>query len=158
MNWGQATTGFEMRPSQTFLNLSFLSSGVLASRPCTASQKCWPSSAVWSSFNSSINGRLVAPRPPAWPCHDPNYDEAACAEAKANWFTSFWRANQTGAMQDLVWESPGCDISSPRNVTCKQGFVPSYAVVVHEASDASKAVKFARKHNLRLVVKNTGHD
>ncbi|KAF8600190.1 FAD binding domain-containing protein [Ceratobasidium sp. AG-I] len=147
-----------MRPIQTFLNLSFLSSGVLASSPCTASQKCWPSSSAWSSFNSSVNGRLVAPRPPAWPCHDPNYDELACADAKTNWFSSFWRANQTGAMQDLVWESPDCDISSPRNVTCKQGFVPAYAVVAHEANDVSKAVNFAGKYDLRLVVKNTGHD
>lgn len=147
-----------MSVSRTSFSFAFLLSGVLASGPCSASQKCWPSSTIWSSFNSSINGRLVAPRPPAWPCHNPNYDEAACTDAKANWFDPFWRSNQTGGMQDPIWESLGCDITSPRNVTCEQGFVPSYAVVAHEGSDVSKAVKFAGKHRLRLVVKNTGHD
>lgn len=158
MIWETIVAGFDMKSVQTFLNISLFSSGVLASGPCTASQQCWPSSAKWSSFNASINGHLVAPRPPAWPCHDPNYDEAACADAKANWFNSFWRSNQTGAMQDPIWESPDCDIGSPRNVTCKQGFVPTYAVVAHDAMDVSEAVKFAGKYDLRLVVKNTGHD
>lgn len=147
-----------MKPNFILISLSVLFSSRLASSLCTASQKCWPSPFTWSAFNASINGHLVAPRPPAWPCHDPNYDEAACEVVKAQWFDPFWRANQTGAMQDPVWESPDCGISSPRNVTCKQGFVPTYAVVAHEASDVSKAVAFAGQHNLRLVVKNTGHD
>ncbi|KAG8711699.1 hypothetical protein FRC08_015569 [Ceratobasidium sp. 394] len=125
---------------------------------CTAKDKCWPSPSTWSSFNNSIGGRLVAPRPPAWPCHDPNYDEAACAEVKANWNDSFWRASQVGAMEGLVWESPGCDIDTPRNVTCEQGLVPTYSVAAVGADDISKAIKFASKHNVKLVVKNTGHD
>ena len=147
-----------MKSTHVFVFLCLTTSGALATRQCTAFQKCWPSSAAWSNFNASINGRLVAPRPPAWPCHDPHYDEAACSEAKANWHDPFWRSNQTGAMQNPIWESPNCDIGSPRNVTCKQGFVPTYAVIAHEANDVVKAVKFAGKHRLRLVVKNTGHD
>ncbi|KAG8722046.1 hypothetical protein FRC09_006928 [Ceratobasidium sp. 395] len=147
-----------MKLSQVFLSPTLISSAAIARDLCTASQKCWPSSEVWSSFNASIGGRLVAPRPPAWPCHDPNYDEAACASAKANWFDSFWRANQTGAMQDTAWESPGCSINTPRNVTCEQGFVPTYSVAARSAHDISKTVEFARDHRLRLVVKNTGHD
>ncbi|KAG8699106.1 hypothetical protein FRC09_006834, partial [Ceratobasidium sp. 395] len=125
---------------------------------CTAGDSCWPSSSTWSAFNESIGGRLVAPRPPAWSCHDPNYDEAACADVKSHWADSFWRANQTGAMQGLAWESPGCDIESPRNVTCDQGFIPTYSVAAVGADDISKAVKFASKNSVKLVVKNTGHD
>ncbi|KDN50609.1 hypothetical protein RSAG8_01107, partial [Rhizoctonia solani AG-8 WAC10335] len=125
---------------------------------CTSSDSCWPSSSIWSSFNSSIGGRLVEPHPPAWPCHDPHYDAAACAEAQQNWADSFWRSNQTGAMQALQWDSPECGIDTPRNVTCPQGLVPTYAVVAENADDVSKAVKFAQKHNLKLVIKNTGHD
>ncbi|ELU40474.1 FAD/FMN-containing protein [Rhizoctonia solani AG-1 IA] len=112
-------------------------------RRCTSSDPCWPSPSTWSSFNSSIGGRLVAPRPPAWPCHDPHYDEAACAEARQNWADSFWRSNQTGAMQSLVWDSPQCGIDTPRNVTCPQGLVPAYAVAAESADDVSKAVEFA---------------
>ncbi|KAG8697051.1 hypothetical protein FRC08_006766 [Ceratobasidium sp. 394] len=137
---------------------ALVSSAALARDLCTASQKCWPSPEVWSSFNASIGGRLVAPRPPAWPCHDPNYDEEACRVARANWDDPFWRSNQTGAMQDPVWESPGCSINTPQDVTCEQGFVPTYSVAAKDGSDVSKAVVFAGKHRLKLVVKNTGHD
>ncbi|KAB5590657.1 hypothetical protein CTheo_5910 [Ceratobasidium theobromae] len=129
-----------------------------AVKRCTANDKCWPSAEIWSAFNSSVGGRLVAPRPPAWPCHDPNYDEAACNDAKANWNISSWRADQTGATQDPVWEGLGCSIATPRNAICKQGFVPVYAIAAQDSSDVSEAVKFAGKHNLKLVVKNTGHD
>ncbi|KAG8765345.1 hypothetical protein FRC12_007544 [Ceratobasidium sp. 428] len=61
-------------------------------------------------------------------------------------------------MQGLAWESPGCDIESPRNVTCDQGFIPTYSVAAVGADDISKAVKFASKNSVKLVVKNTGHD
>ncbi|KAG8696540.1 hypothetical protein FRC08_007085, partial [Ceratobasidium sp. 394] len=154
--WRQVVS-FDMK-LQALLIGALLSSGAAARDLCTASQKCWPSSNVWSSFNASINGRLVAPRPPAWPCHDPNYDEAACVDAKTNWNSSFWRSDQVGAMQSTIWDSLYCDINAPRNETCKQGFVPAYSVTAEEAGDVSKAVAFAAKYKLRLVVKNTGHD
>ncbi|KAG8716161.1 hypothetical protein FRC09_016014 [Ceratobasidium sp. 395] len=125
---------------------------------CTPSQPCWPSLNIWSNFNASIHGRLVVTRPPAWPCHDPNFDETSCATVKANWSNPFWRADQTGAMQDPIWESLGCGIDSPRNETCSQGFVPIYSVVAKEANDVSEAVMFAAEHRVKLVVKNTGHD
>ncbi|KAG8744742.1 hypothetical protein FRC10_009507 [Ceratobasidium sp. 414] len=51
-----------------------------------------------------------------------------------------------------------CDIDTPRNVTCEQGLVPTYSVAATGADDISKAVKFASKNNVKLVVKNTGHD
>ncbi|KAG8721079.1 hypothetical protein FRC08_015887 [Ceratobasidium sp. 394] len=137
---------------------ALVSSAALARNICTASQECWPSPEVWSSFNASISGRLIAPRPPAWPCHDPNYDEGACGVARANWDDPFWRSNQTGAMQDPVWESSGCRINTPRNMTCEQGFVPTYLVAAKDGSDVSKAIVFAGKYRLKLVVKNTGHD
>ncbi|KAG8783723.1 hypothetical protein FRC12_019419 [Ceratobasidium sp. 428] len=155
--WNQLSL-FDMKSLQALLTGSLFPTTVLGRELCTASQKCWPSSDVWSTFNSSIQGRLIAPRPPAWPCHDPNYDEAACSNVKANWNSSFWRADQVGAMQDVIWESFGCDIDTPQNETCKQGFVPAYSVAAQEADDVSKAVAFAAKHKVKLVVKNTGHD
>ncbi|CAE6527505.1 unnamed protein product [Rhizoctonia solani] len=146
-----------VRPSVLFIGL-FLVYGALSVDYCSFGEKCWPSTKTWSKFNASIDGRLIAPRPPAWPCHDPDYNEAACNEVKSNWESSLWRANQAGAMQDPVWESPGCDIYTPRNVSCSQGFVPAYSVVALNGSDVSKAVSFARKYKLKLVIKNTGHD
>ncbi|QRW18486.1 FAD-binding domain protein [Rhizoctonia solani] len=135
-----------------------LSPTVLAAEFCTANQTCWPSVDVWSTFNTSIGGQLVAPHPPGWACHDPNYDEIACNDFKANWNSSFWRANQTGAMENPIWDSLQCSFESPRNVTCDQGLVPQYSVDAQNEIHVSEAIKFADKYNLSLVVKNTGHD
>ncbi|CAE6533406.1 unnamed protein product [Rhizoctonia solani] len=130
----------------------------LAKDYCIANQTCWPSANTWSAFNSSVGGQLVAPRPPGWVCHDPNYDETACDSVKASWNSSFWRADQPGAMMNIFWDSPGCSVDTPRDTPCEQGFVPVYSVDARHESHVSEAVKFAGEHNLRLVVKNTGHD
>lgn len=42
--------------------------------------------------------------------------------------------------------------------TCKMGGYPSYVVNVTNVAQIQLAVNFARSLNLRLVVKNTGHD
>ena len=42
--------------------------------------------------------------------------------------------------------------------TCEQGGYPTYAVNVSTVAQIQLAVNFARNANLRLVVKNTGHD
>ncbi|KDN37518.1 hypothetical protein RSAG8_10117, partial [Rhizoctonia solani AG-8 WAC10335] len=61
-------------------------------------------------------------------------------------------------MQNSVWDSPECRIDAPRGVPCDQAFVPIYSVDARNDDHVTKAVKFADNHNLRLVVKNTGHD
>ncbi|KAJ7489225.1 hypothetical protein FB451DRAFT_952035, partial [Mycena latifolia] len=42
--------------------------------------------------------------------------------------------------------------------TCGQGDVPIYSVEAEKVEDIQAAVKFASKHNLRLVVKSSGND
>jgi len=34
---------------------------------------------------ATVNGRLVATVPIETPCHDPNYNEVACAALQSNW-------------------------------------------------------------------------
>lgn len=49
------------------------------------SDSAWPSTSSWDSLNSTVNGRLIATVPIGSPCHDPTYDEAACAVLQNNW-------------------------------------------------------------------------
>ncbi|KAL1595960.1 hypothetical protein SLS60_009650 [Paraconiothyrium brasiliense] len=42
--------------------------------------------------------------------------------------------------------------------TCTLGNSPTYSINVTKAEDAIAGVKFAKQYNIRLVVKNTGHD
>lgn len=52
---------------------------------CLPSDDCWPSDNVWAKFNSTVNGALIETVPLGSPCHEPNYDEDACAAVKSDW-------------------------------------------------------------------------
>ncbi|PLB51154.1 FAD-binding domain-containing protein, partial [Aspergillus steynii IBT 23096] len=130
---------------------------------CSPSQPCWPSDETWRTINESVSGRLIAVKPVAWPCHDPTLDKALCNERKTLSDDSFWRREQPGALQYQNWEAlpssnQSCFFETPSSVPCGQGRVPVYSVVAETVNDIQEAVRFARDKNLRLVVKNTGHD
>ncbi|XP_002987070.2 uncharacterized FAD-linked oxidoreductase ARB_02478 [Selaginella moellendorffii] len=123
---------------------------------------CWPSSRVWNSFNTSVEGRLIRVLPPAAPCHDPFFDEQGCKEVQESWELEFWRTSHPGALYASNFESLGdqhrCSLASNRSSTCFQGAVPVYAVSVLDPLQVISAVKFASRYNLRLVVRTSGHD
>ncbi|KAF8456504.1 hypothetical protein BDZ91DRAFT_773355 [Kalaharituber pfeilii] len=127
---------------------------------CTPSDACWPSEEEWHHFNKSIGGILVDVNPVAEPCYkdSPEYDEARCDEVTKMFHDSRWRTDQA----DLCPGNESCYLPSvlppsPPPV-CKQGRVPLYGVPAKSAKDISKTVKFAAKHNIPLVIKNSGHD
>ena len=77
----------------------------------------------------------------------------------------------TGYDQKKFWKDPvlvkspwwggfGCPNCPARYATetCSLGNHPVVVVKAESAIDVSEAVRFASIHNLRLVVKNTGHD
>ena len=51
-----------------------------------------------------------------------------------------------------------CDPFTPVSKPCLLGNYVSYAVNVSSASDVAAAVTFANQNNVRLVVRNTGHE
>lgn len=51
-----------------------------------------------------------------------------------------------------------CDPYNPVSKPCALGNYIVYSVNVTKPDHISKAIKFASKHNIRLVVRNTGHD
>ncbi|KAL4785458.1 FAD-binding domain-containing protein [Aspergillus varians] len=133
---------------------------------CRPSEACWPSLNEWQELNNTIHGRLAQVRPIGYVCHEPTYDKAACEHVKNMSSSGVWRAGEPGALQDYGWE-----VSLPRNETCyieegsgaaprpcHQGRVSLYSALICTTEDVQAAVRFANKRNLRLVVKNTGHD
>jgi hypothetical protein len=52
---------------------------------CTYPEPCWPSQTEWNLLNVTLRGSLARARPPAYPCHAPNYNEAQCQIVKQNW-------------------------------------------------------------------------
>ncbi|KAJ6497792.1 hypothetical protein C8R45DRAFT_984262 [Mycena sanguinolenta] len=134
----------------------------LAFAYCTALDTCWPSTQLWTSLNISVEGRLIATRPPAAPCHvlDPLFNENTCASVNASWTNTFFRADQPGASQDTYWENgnSSCYIDFNLTTPCEQGLVPVMVLDAHSLADVQKGVNFARKHQLRLRIMSSGHD
>lgn len=51
-----------------------------------------------------------------------------------------------------------CDPYTPQSTPCQLGNYVNYAVNVSTACDVQAAVNFSRTNNIRLVVRNTGHE
>ncbi|KAG0208395.1 hypothetical protein BGX28_000613 [Mortierella sp. GBA30] len=127
---------------------------------CLPSQSCWPSDSHWLMFNQTVGGRLITTKPPAYRCHEPHYDSAACHDIQQGYFFDHWRQTQPGAMQMTNWEvsgDKGC-LGLNRTTPCYQGAVPLYSVAAAGVEDIQRAIRFASTNNIRLVIKNTGHD
>ncbi|KAF9201306.1 hypothetical protein BGZ59_002794 [Podila verticillata] len=129
---------------------------------CLPNQPCWPSADTWQTFSAAVGGRLIATTPPARACHNPFYDSTKCWEIQKGYFEDSWRQLQPGAMTYTNWETyqgEGClGTSNFLSPPCRQGAVPLFTVNASTATDIQETVRFAAKHNLRLVIKNTGHD
>ena len=129
---------------------------------CRPTDSCWPSDSEWEKFNNSISGNLLAVQPVGLPCHDPTFDAEACLAVANQTTNSVWRGINPGAVQNVNWEAlvaanETCYVGSSRTIACGQGRVPLYSAEVENAQHIQKAVRFAKKHNIRLAIKNTGH-
>jgi FAD/FMN-containing dehydrogenase len=51
-----------------------------------------------------------------------------------------------------------CDPFSDRSIPCTLGNYVSYSVKATEAEDVISALEFAKTENIRVLVRNTGHD
>ncbi|KAG8165509.1 hypothetical protein KVR01_004061 [Diaporthe batatas] len=121
---------------------------------------------------------------PDWPRY---YDEARCAELGVSWTDPAWRAAQPTEVDWPVFEGMSClppglgALLSRPNSTCELGGMPAFVVNVtngtHPAhflfafqlashssylhdivAQIQLAVNFARNLNVRLNIKNSGHD
>lgn len=95
----------------------------------------WPGESAWAELNKATGGRLSRVTPPK--LDDP--------DAKKLLSNPFYVGDQPGLTQSSGWLDAWR--SSPS----------AYMVAAESAADVAAAVRFAREHNLRLVVKGRGH-
>ncbi|KAI9371069.1 hypothetical protein BJX61DRAFT_48856 [Aspergillus egyptiacus] len=145
---------------RSFIVLAIASTAAAAvtSCRCLPGDPCWPSRETWREFNSSIDGRLIATVPLGSPCHDPNYDAAVCAELRSGWTTPELHYETSSSIMAPFFANGSCDPFHAVEKPCTLGNYISYAVNVSTADHVSRALQFAREHNIRLVIRNTGHD
>ena len=128
---------------------------------CKPTDSCWPTDRQLRAFSASLSNPLVNIRPIGAACRDPTFDATRCAEVMTNQFNGTWRSDQIGAAiypdgEFAAFGAENCDISGPRSAPCAQGNVPLLGVNVSSIGDIRRAVVFAGRHNLKLVVKNSG--
>ncbi len=112
---------------------------------CTPTQACWPAAADWQKLGQRLAGRLIVPQSPWLPCQNKGEKEA-CEASLSNLKNPFFFEDQPGGTESSGWLDAWTAVPS------------AYAVEAENTADVEAAVKFARDHNLRLVIKGTGHD
>ncbi|KAF9876628.1 FAD binding domain protein [Colletotrichum karsti] len=122
----------------------------------------WTSDSTWFYFDRLTGGALVDGVPPAAPCYEdwPQFDEAKCEEITSKWSSPQFQMSAPTGLDFPLYEGVSCippNVARP-GAECTQGGNPSYVVNVTNVAQIQLAVNFARNLNLRLNVKNKGHD
>lgn len=125
---------------------------------CFPGDSCWPSPTAWSQLNSSVHERLIATIPLASPCHDPSFDSGICKTLMAGWLLPETHYVSSSSIMAPFYASNSCEPFTPETMPCTLGNLVDFAINVAEPADISEGIAFATKHNIRLVIRNTGHD
>lgn len=129
---------------------------------CFPGDEFWPSSAEWDVFNQTVGGRLIQTVPVASPCHDSfpgvSFDNATCADIRANWIHPEFHDKTSHSPMAAFFANESCDPFTDRAAQCVVGSYVQYAVNASGASDYIETLAFAKQRNIRLVIRNTGHD
>ncbi|KAG0050758.1 hypothetical protein BGZ83_004474 [Gryganskiella cystojenkinii] len=83
-----------------------------------------------------------------------------CDDIKKGYFDDRWRRVVPGAMLQTNWETfhgQGC-LGTNQSMPCVQGAVPLWTVKASTIEEVQETVRFATRYNIRLAIKNTGHD
>ncbi|KAK1585490.1 uncharacterized protein LY79DRAFT_581098 [Colletotrichum navitas] len=123
----------------------------------------WPGPDVWEQLNQTVGGRLIATVPQAAVCYPQGFadikpNQAECAELAKNWEFPQTYINSPAAIANPWYQNDSCSPFSQSSGQCELGNYVSYSISVEGPPDVVAAINFCRSQNVRLVIKNTGHD
>lgn len=104
----------------------------------------WPSEASWTKLKTEVGGRLIKLESPLSPCKDAPTGKA-CEDVLKNLANPYYISDEPAYTQASGWVDAWTSVPS------------AYAVAAKSTQEVVAAVNFARKNNLRLVVKGGGH-
>ncbi|KAK1981821.1 FAD binding domain-containing protein [Colletotrichum cereale] len=125
---------------------------------CFPGDSCWPVTEQWNALNTTVGGNLIATVPLGSPCHDPTYDAATCASLQNQWQFTEIHMNSASSVMAPFFANQSCDPFQPQSRACLLGNYVVYAVDAKTPQHIQATIAFAKKHNLRFIVRNTGHD
>ncbi|KAM0419046.1 hypothetical protein ACHAPT_011985 [Fusarium lateritium] len=120
----------------------------------------WPGDVSWRVLNLVTRGTVIKNIPIAAPCYNDFgvYDKTRCSEVTEQWGNSSLHIKDPTSVMSPLYEGLTCPPGEDPNGECTLGGYPVYSVDAHNVAHIQLAVNFARSNNLRLVIKNTGHD
>ncbi len=104
----------------------------------------WPSTAQWENLRKALKGQLTVLNSPLGKCNT-NSTGTLCKELFKKLKNPFYISSEPALTQTSGWLHAWSSIPS------------IYAIEAENTSDVVKGVNFARKHNLRLVIKGGAH-
>jgi hypothetical protein len=105
---------------------------------------------------------LIADQPVAISCYPgPEYSAAECAIVDENWSNNTFQQEFPSGYSYPIFEScPPVNASAGQVASgnCTLGDASVYTVNATTYEDVAAGLAFAKKHNIRLVIRDTGHD
>ncbi|KAF2172800.1 hypothetical protein M409DRAFT_35390 [Zasmidium cellare ATCC 36951] len=157
---GNLTSSFHLLASLGTLLPQFAVSADVHCR-CFPGDACWPSRERWAAFNKTLGGKLVETIPLAAPCHDSRfgqYNAGECNTLQEAWTLPQTHYDSSSSIMAPFFANQSCDPFTGIQGRCILGTYNRYAVAVGSASDVSKALRFTERNNIRITIRNTGHD
>lgn len=115
-----------------------------AVRRIRPSDPAWPDPEQWGQLKRAVGGNLLRPKT-IWSACEEASDSPQCSSALQYARNPFYLGDNPGGTQVSGWLNAWRPAAS------------AYAVAAHSTADVVEAVNFARRNNLRLVVKGGGH-
>ncbi|KAF6750575.1 FAD binding domain-containing protein [Ephemerocybe angulata] len=120
--------------------------------------RAYPGTAPWASFNRTVGRNLQVAIPPGAVCYQTldgtiqTLDAAKCGEVQTN--------RGTDHPISTYWTNSTCYPfpESSESSSCARGSYGDYVVLAKTREHIKYTIDFARKNNLRLSIRNTGHD
>ncbi|KAI5857483.1 FAD-binding domain-containing protein [Durotheca rogersii] len=134
---------------------------------CYLGDDCWPNDSSWTELNSTIDGNLQVNIPPGASCYNtfqgplgsvPTYNAASCLNATTRFYDESWTVQQPAAALWTYFTNDTCRPTRNPRDSCTIGYYGVYVIRAQSRDHIKAGVDFAREHNLRLVIRNTGHD
>lgn len=128
---------------------------------CFPGDACWPSLHEWSRLNDTLGGKLIQTVPIGSVCHDSTfgaYDGPKCEALRSAWLNTSTHDRTSSSPMMPFFANMSCDPFTRRDDRCVLGTHVQFAVDATTVRDYQETLLFARQRNIRLVIRNTGHD
>ncbi|KAI5809130.1 FAD binding domain-containing protein [Peziza echinospora] len=131
---------------------------------CYPGDSCWPNEAAWTALGTAAGGNLKKVIPPGAACYNSFdggasvYNAQSCQAAITGWQNADWQVDQEVTNMWPLSTGNTCNPSQNQGGKCTIGNLPQYVILAKTKEDIKAGVDFARENNIRLVIRNTGHD